>query len=201
LAAQSTVGGVLRRLGLGRRAALDPKPPVVRYQREQPGELLHIDAKKLGRIDGIGHRITGDRHGQKRGRGWQFLHVRVDDASRLASTENLPDERQASAVAFLERSLAWFASRRHGRARDDRQRLRLPQPPLPPSLRPGRPQAQADPPLHPQDQRQGRALHSDQLARMDLPAGPPDLGRAHPGHAPLALPLQSLITTHISLCL
>ena len=63
----STVGTVLRRLGLGRLAALDPKPPVIRYQREHPGELIHIDVKKLGRIDGVGHRITGDRHGQKRG--------------------------------------------------------------------------------------------------------------------------------------
>ena len=99
----ATVGEVLRRLGLGRLSALDPKPPVIRYQREQPGELLHIDVKKLGKIDGVGHRITGDRHGQKRGRGWEFLHVCVDDASRLAYTEILPDERQASAVAFLER--------------------------------------------------------------------------------------------------
>lgn len=106
----ATVGGVLRRLGLGQLAALDPKPPVIRYQRDQPGELLHIDVKKLGRIDGVGHRITGDRHGQKRGRGWEFLHVCIDDASRLAYTEILPDERQASAVAFLERSLVWFAS-------------------------------------------------------------------------------------------
>jgi transposase-like protein len=106
----ATIGGVLRRLGLGRLAALDPKPPVTRYQREQPGELLHIDVKKLGRIDGVGHRITGDRRGHKRGRGWEFLHVCVDDASRLASTEILPDERQASAVAFLEWYLAWFAS-------------------------------------------------------------------------------------------
>ena len=105
----STVGSVLRRRGLGRLAALDPKPPVIRYQREHPGELIHIDVKKLGRIDGVGHRITGDRHRQKRGGGWEFLHVCVDDASRLAYTEILPDERQASAVAFLERSLAWFA--------------------------------------------------------------------------------------------
>jgi transposase InsO family protein len=106
----ATVGLVLRRRGLGRLSNLDPKPEVIRYQRERPGELLHIDVKKLGRIDGIGHRITSDRRGQKRGTGWEFLHVCVDDAARLAYTEILPDERQASAVAFLERSLAWFAS-------------------------------------------------------------------------------------------
>jgi len=78
-------------------------------------ELVHIDTKKLGRIAGIGHRITGRRSGmvnRHRGIGWEYLHVAVDDASRLAYTEILPDERKASAMAFLERALAWFA--RHG---------------------------------------------------------------------------------------
>ena len=106
----ATVGLVLRRRRLGRLAALDPKPEIVRYQRDQPGELIHVDIKKLGRIDGVGHRITGDRRGQKRGIGWDFLHVCVDDASRLAYTEILPDERKESAVAFLERAIAWFAT-------------------------------------------------------------------------------------------
>ena len=105
----ATVGLVLRRRGLGRLSALDPKPELVRYQRERPGELIHVDIKKLGRIDGVGHRITGDRTRRARGIGWDFLHVCVDDASRLAYTEILPDERQESAVAFLERALAWFA--------------------------------------------------------------------------------------------
>ena len=122
----ATVGLVLRRHGLGRLAALEPKPEIIRYQREHPGELIHLDIKKLGRIDGVGHRprrgrsvsagagasapeaITGDRRGQKRGRGWDFLHICVDDASRLAYSEILPDERKESAVAFLERALAWF---------------------------------------------------------------------------------------------
>ena len=110
----STVGVVLRRRGLGRLAALDPKPPVVRYEREHPGELIHIDTKKLGRIDGIGHRITGHHTGmvRNRGIGWDCLHVAIDDASRLAYTELLPDERKESATAFLARALAWFA--RHG---------------------------------------------------------------------------------------
>ena len=109
---RSTVGAVLRRLGLGRLAALDPKPPVVRYERAAPGELIHIDTKKLGRIDGIGHRITGDRRGQKKGIGWDLVHVCVDDASRLAYTEVLPDEKKESACAFLTRALTFFA--RHG---------------------------------------------------------------------------------------
>ncbi|MBZ0138907.1 MAG: IS481 family transposase, partial [Pseudorhodoplanes sp.] len=109
---RSTVGAVLRRLGLGRLSALDPKPPVVRYERAAPGELIHIDTKKLGRIDGIGHRITGDRRGQKKGIGWDLVHVCIDDASRLAYTEILPDEKKASACAFLTRALAFFQS--HG---------------------------------------------------------------------------------------
>src|SRR4051812_25151584 len=104
----STVGLVLRRRGLGRLNALDPQPRPIRYQRERPGELLHLDIKKLGRIEGLGHRVTGDRTGRARGVGWEFLHVCVDDASRLAYTEILPDERKESAVAFLERALAWF---------------------------------------------------------------------------------------------
>ena len=110
----STVGAALRRLGLGRLTALDPKPPVVRYERERPGELIHIDIKKLGRIAGVGHRITGDRTGQSRNRGigWEHLHVAVDDASRLAYTEILPDERKESACAFLARALDFFQA--HG---------------------------------------------------------------------------------------
>jgi transposase InsO family protein len=107
---RSTVGAVLRRLGLGRLKALDAPPPAIRYERERPGELLHIDSKKLGRIDGIGHRITGDRTGQsnRRGIGWEALHVCIDDASRLAYSEILPDEKTSSALAFLERALSWF---------------------------------------------------------------------------------------------
>ena len=105
----STVGGLLRRLGLGKLAALEPRPPVVRYQRERPGELIHIDTKKLGRIAAVGHRITGDRRDSKRGAGWEAVHVCIDDASRLAYSEVLADERKTSAVPFLERAVAWFA--------------------------------------------------------------------------------------------
>jgi transposase InsO family protein len=105
----STVGSRLRRLGLGKLAALEPRPPVVRYQRERPGELIHIDTKKLGRIEAVGHRITGDRRDSKRGAGWEAVHVCIDDASRLAYSEVLVDERKTSAVPFLERAVAWFA--------------------------------------------------------------------------------------------
>ena len=106
---------MLRRNGLGRLRALDPRPSIIRYERERPGELLHVDIKKLGRIDGIGHRITGDRTGQssKRGTGWEYLHVAIDDASRLAYTELLANQRKESAVAFTtRRAIAWFD--RHG---------------------------------------------------------------------------------------
>ena len=112
--ARSTVGAVLHQLGLGRLSALDPKPPAVRYERAAPGELIHVDTKKLGRIDGIGHRITGQYSGmvKNRGIGWDLVHVCIDDASRLAYTEVLPDEKKESACAFLTRALAFFA--RHG---------------------------------------------------------------------------------------
>jgi transposase InsO family protein len=109
--ARSTVGLVLRRIGLSRLSALEPRPAVIRYQRANPGELLHIDTKKLGKIDGVGHRITGDRTGPRRRSGWEILHVAIDDAARLAYSEILPDERKTSAIAFLDRARAWFGRR------------------------------------------------------------------------------------------
>ena len=85
LLAQRVDGGrILRRLGLGELAALEPRQPDNRYEREAPGELIHLDIKSLGRIDGIGHRITGDRSRRKRRIGWDHLHVAIDDSSRLA---------------------------------------------------------------------------------------------------------------------
>jgi transposase InsO family protein len=107
----STVGAILRRLGLGKLAALEPKPVIVRYERQRPGELIHIDSKKLGRIAGIGHRITGRTPGavnRHHGIGWEALHVCIDDATRLGYSEILPDERKESAVGFLERALGWL---------------------------------------------------------------------------------------------
>jgi hypothetical protein len=105
----STVGIILRRLGLGKLAGLEPKPAVVRYERQWPGELIHIDIKRLGRIAAVGHRITGDRRDTTRGVGWEALHVCIDDATPLAYSEILGDERKAGAVGFLERALGWFA--------------------------------------------------------------------------------------------
>jgi len=108
----ATVSRVLKRLGLNKLRALEPAEPVRRYERERPGELIHIDIKKLGRFERVGHRITGDRTGQSnsRGIGWEFVHVSIDDASRIAFARVMPDERKESAVAFLEAALAYYKS-------------------------------------------------------------------------------------------
>ena len=107
----ATVSRILRRLGLNRIRALEPATPVRRYEREHPGELIHIDIKKLGRFEQVGHRITGDRQqGRSHRVGWEFVHVAIDDASRLAFSQILPDEKKASAVAFLRAAVAYYQS-------------------------------------------------------------------------------------------
>ncbi|NNE35882.1 MAG: IS481 family transposase [Rhodothermales bacterium] len=106
--ALSTVSGILKRIGLGRLRSLEPKIEPIRYERSRPGELLHIDTKKLGRIAGVGHQMHGDRSRRARGVGWEFAHVCIDDATRLAYVEILPNERAESAVPFLRRAVAWF---------------------------------------------------------------------------------------------
>jgi transposase InsO family protein len=108
----SSVTLELRRLGLNRLSRLEPKAPAARYEHQQPGEMIHLDIKKLGKIKGVGHRIHGDRSKRSRGAGWEFLHVCVDDHSRLAYSELLPDEKAATATCFLLRAAAWL--RRHG---------------------------------------------------------------------------------------
>jgi len=113
--ALSTVSAVLTRIGLGKLSRLEPVEPPNRYERQRPGELIHVDVKKLGRIrGGAGHRILGrgpGRHSGK-GAGWDYVHVCVDDATRLAYVEVLADEKATTAVAFLRRSIAFY--RRHG---------------------------------------------------------------------------------------
>lgn len=111
---RSTVAGWLKRLGMGRLKLLEPKPPAQRYERAKAGELLHIDTKKLGRFKEVGHRIRGDEGRRNRTRriGWDFVHVAIDDATRLAYVEVLPDETGATAAAFLERALAWYRGQR-----------------------------------------------------------------------------------------
>jgi transposase InsO family protein len=105
-----TVSRILARAGLSRLRALDPKEPANRYETPRPGQLVHIDVKKLGRIDRIGHRISGSRVGQRRGSGWERVHVAIDGATRLAYSEVLADERKESACGFLERAVAWFGA-------------------------------------------------------------------------------------------
>ncbi|MFQ5830965.1 MAG: IS481 family transposase [Candidatus Methylomirabilia bacterium] len=109
--ARSTVAGVLARHGLGRLKPLEPRAPARRYEYAAPGELLHLDVKKLARFWRIGHRITGDRRGGSDGAGWDFVHVCVDDYSRLAYVEVLPDERRETTTGFLVRALRWFRAK------------------------------------------------------------------------------------------
>ena len=109
----ATVSRILRRLGLNRLSALEPAEPIRRYEREKPGELIHIDIKKLGRIGSVGHRITGRRTGvvnRHLGIGWEFVHVCIDDASRIAFSQVMKDEKKESAVAFLKAAVAYYAS-------------------------------------------------------------------------------------------
>jgi transposase InsO family protein len=105
------VARILARHGLSRLKSLELKEPVVRYQRDRAGELIHYDIKKLARIGHIGHRIHGDRTTRVRGIGWEFVHVAIDDASRMAYAEVLPNERSPSSTGFLRRSVAWFQHR------------------------------------------------------------------------------------------
>jgi transposase InsO family protein len=106
---KATVFRALSRLGLNRLKALEPAEPVRRYEREHPGELIHIDIKKLGKFNRTGHRITGDRAERSRRVGWEFVHVCIDDASRIAYAEIKKDERKGSAVAFLKAAVAYYA--------------------------------------------------------------------------------------------
>jgi transposase InsO family protein len=114
--ALSTVSRWLKRIGLGKRSRLEPTEPPNRYERKRPGELIHVDVKKLGRILRPGHRVTGnrrDRFTDARGygvAGWEFVHVCVDDATRLAYVEVLADERGETAAGFLRRAVGWLAS-------------------------------------------------------------------------------------------
>jgi transposase InsO family protein len=108
----ATVSRILKRLGLNRLAALEPAEPVRRYERVAPGEILHIDIKKLGKFNRIGHRITGDRTGQSntRGIGWEYVHLAIDDHSRVAYSEILPDEKRGSCLRFLFNAQRFFRS-------------------------------------------------------------------------------------------
>ena len=106
--APATVSRVLHRQGLARFRALDPPPPVRRYEHPHPGDLLHLDIKKLGRFHRPGHRLTGDRRHSSPGAGWEYLHVCVDDHSRLAFSQLYPDQTATTAAAFLSAALDYY---------------------------------------------------------------------------------------------
>ncbi len=109
---RATVGRILVRHGLNRWRDLEPAEPVKRYERETPGEIIHMDIKKLGKFNRVGHRITGDRHGQSsaRGIGWEFVHVAIDDHSRIAFSQVRESERKECAGAFLKAMIAYYSS-------------------------------------------------------------------------------------------
>ncbi len=106
---RSTIGRWLRQKGVGRLPRIEPQEPVRRYERQKAGELIHLDVKKLARFWAVGHRITGDRTKKSRGAGWQYIHVAIDDYSRVAYVEALNDEKAVTATGFLLRAVAWFA--------------------------------------------------------------------------------------------
>jgi len=107
---RSTVARICARAGLNRLARLEPAPPVRRYERAEPGELLHLDTKKLGRITRVGHRITGDRRDTTRHAGWEFVHVAIDDQSRISYAQILSDEQGPSAAMFLRLAVSYYAA-------------------------------------------------------------------------------------------
>lgn len=109
--ARSTVSAVLARMGLGRLRWLTPPEPVQRYQWERPGEMVHVDIKKLGRFARAGHRVTGQRHTASAGKGWEYAHVAVDDCSRFSYVEILPDQKRYTATRFWLRAVREFQRR------------------------------------------------------------------------------------------
>jgi len=108
----ATVSRILKVRGLSLLSALEPQQPRPRYERATPGEIIHIDIKKLGRFNRIGHRITGDRTGQSnsRGVGWEYAHVAIDDHSRVATANIFPDQKKKSAIAFLKAAMSYYRS-------------------------------------------------------------------------------------------
>jgi len=111
--ARSTVSAVLKRLKLNRLGRLDPPEPVRRYERKNPGDLIHLDIKKLRRFNRIGHRMSGDRSlGKSKNMAWDYVHICIDDHARVAYAEVLEDEKGKTCADFLARAVKWFAD--HG---------------------------------------------------------------------------------------
>ena len=166
---RSTVTRVLRQAGLNRLRVLEPRPVIRRYEWPHAGDLLHVDIKPLGRIRGIGHCMTGDRQRSQPGSGWEYIHVAIDDATRLAYVEVQRSQRHNECARFLRRALQWLACRgiRVHRVLTDNgsgYRSRI----WAAACRGWGGAAQAHEALHAPHQRQGRALHSNAPARVGL---------------------------------
>ena len=167
--------------------------PATRDERKKPGHLIHLDIEELGRFERVGHRITGDRTAQSnsRGIGWEFVHVCIDDNSRISFSQIFPDEKAVSAMAFLKAALAYYKGLGVSVARVmTEQRLLLQIPRLPRSV--SRPQAQAHPhqAIHAQDQWKGRALHPNRPARVGLRKALPEFRPARRRVADMATSIQ-----------
>jgi transposase len=193
---RATVSRILVRLKLNKVGMLEPKIPVVRYERDTPGDLLHIDIKKLARIKKPGHRITGNPQDETRGAGWEFLYVAVDDHSRMAYVAMMPDEKAASASSFVRQRSRLLRSTQHPAARGhDRQRplLRLQ---AVPRYQP-KPATQTYPyaNLHAPHQRQGRTLHPDSHPGMGLRTPLSKLRRTQQTPRTMDPPVQLASTT------
>ena len=165
----ATVSRILRRARLSRWRDLNPPPPVVRYEHPGPGDLLHLDIKGMTQFGEVSLRGDGRLRGKRRHPGFLALHVAVDDHSRMAFTQMLPDQKADTTIGFLHAALGFFA--RHGiRVRallTDNGGITA-RGPWPPGLRENGHQAPLHPALHPANQRQSRTLHPDRLARMGL---------------------------------
>jgi transposase len=174
----STVSRVLARLGLSSLKALDPALPILRYEREAPGELLHMDTKKLGRIVRPSHRVTGNRRDSVEGAGWEFAHVAIDDHSRAGFVQMHGDERKDSAVAFLRATVAHCLGR-EDQAPADRQRAGVSIPLVRSNLPGYGDQAYVHTAIPAPNKRQSRALHPDLPQGMGLRPDVAEQRRAH----------------------
>ena len=194
---RATVARTLAQLGLARLPSLEAATVGRRYEWERPGQLVHVDIKKLGRIGGIGHRITGDRRQRVRGIGWEFVHVCLDDCSRLAYAEVLSDEQSVTVAGFLRRAVAWFARRgvRAQRVLSDNgsaYRSRL----VAAACQALTLDHRFTRPYTPAYEWQGRALHPGPAARVGVRGRLPVLGAPHRRAEPLAALLQLASAAH-----
>ena len=196
LLSRSSVARICRRAGLSRLSQLEPVPHYPRYERAQPGELLHLDVKKLGRILRVGHRITGQRTETHRDAGWEYVHVAIDDCSRVAYCQVLPDEEGVSALRVPARRGGLLRrARGHDPRSPDRQRSLLPRQELRGDLLGPRAEASSHATLHAAHEWQSRAVHPECAARMGLRPCLRHLRAAHQCVAAMVTRLQLASTS------